>query len=53
MEALSGLQSGVDDPFARYESDWQQLQENQAMAIEQAISLGLAALTARDHQAIA
>ena len=35
IEALSGEISGVVDPFARYESSWQQLQPNQEAAIKE------------------
>ena len=34
MEALSGEESGVVDPFAKYESSWQELQANQKAAIQ-------------------
>lgn len=33
MESLTGLESGVVDPFARHESKWQKLQPNQDQAI--------------------
>ena len=33
MEALSGEESGVVDPFSKYESAWQDLQENQEAAL--------------------
>lgn len=33
IEALSGKESGVIDPFARYESKWQQLQPSQEQLI--------------------
>ncbi len=44
MEALSGQESGVVDPFARYESRWQEAQDNQLKAIAAAESGGLDAL---------
>ena len=47
METLSGERSGVVDPFARYESDWQQLQDNQEQAVERAVNTGLATLQAQ------
>ena len=36
MEALSGEESGVIDPFARYENQWHGVQENQQTAIDAA-----------------
>jgi acetoin utilization deacetylase AcuC-like enzyme len=36
IEALSGEESGVVDPFAKYESSWQQLQPDQEAAISRA-----------------
>ena len=36
MEALSGEDSGVIDPFSKYESAWQDLQDNQKAALQAA-----------------
>ena len=44
LEALSGEESTIVDPFARYESRWQQLQPNQDAAITEAETVALAAL---------
>ena len=44
LEALSGETSSIVDPFARYESKWQQLQPNQDKAIADAESVALGAL---------
>jgi len=41
MEALSGLESGVKDPFARYENHWHEVQANQLTAIEAAKNASL------------
>ena len=41
MEALSGEDSGVVDPFAKHESIWQDLQDNQSAAIQAAAQIGL------------
>jgi acetoin utilization deacetylase AcuC-like enzyme len=37
IEALSGEESGVIDPFAKHESAWQELQPNQEEAINKAL----------------
>ena len=37
IEALSGEQSGVIDPFSKYESSWQLLKPNQEEAINKAL----------------
>ena len=41
MEALSGEDSGVIDPFSRYENQWQELQPNQQAAVDVARDSGL------------
>lgn len=35
IEALSGEESGIIDPFAKYESKWQELQPNQEQVIDE------------------
>lgn len=47
MEALSGEESGVVDPFAKYESSWQDLQENQEAALQAAENMWLRTTTGK------
>jgi len=49
LEALTGETSTIVDPFARYESRWQQLQPNQETAIAEAEAVALAALRKATH----
>jgi hypothetical protein len=42
IEALSGKLSGIVDPFAKYESKWQQIQSNQEQAVQQAQDIAFA-----------
>ncbi len=44
IEALTGEESGIVDPFAKYESKWQELQPNQQQVIEESEQISLAAL---------
>ena len=41
IESLSGVESGINDPFAKYESKWQLLQTNQEKAIEEVERIAL------------
>jgi len=44
IEALTGQDTGIVDPFARHESKWQDLQANQEAALQKAEEVALAAL---------
>jgi acetoin utilization deacetylase AcuC-like enzyme len=44
IEAMTGEESGIVDPFAKHESKWQQLQTNQERVIEKSEQISLLAL---------
>jgi hypothetical protein len=44
IEALAGEDSGIIDPFAKYESKWQALQPNQDEMIKEVETVALGAL---------
>ncbi|HJO11639.1 MAG: class II histone deacetylase [Gammaproteobacteria bacterium] len=44
IEALTGQDSGITDPFAKYESTWQTLQSNQEAVLKEVERVALSAL---------
>ena len=52
MEALSGEESGVIDPFSRYENHWHDVQANQQAAIAAARDASLELLEAKLRSAV-